>query len=313
MLLTVAVCTWNRADLLASTLDSLCAVEELQGADWELVLVDNNSTDSTRQVASHFANRLSLRYVFEPLQGLSNARNRAVREARGDLIVWTDDDVLVDPGWLRVYAAAAQQYPDAAFFGGPIEPYWLHEPPGWLASNLHVFGTAFALRNLGPRRCPIIGPKEVPYGANMAIRRSALPTTGFDAALGRVGIVLASGEETALLRTLLARGEQGVWLGDARVWHMLPPSRATRHYLRDYFRWVGRIEMRNALAREAQPTLAKLRRCRAHLRRRAWLSLRRDEAWAKAFKKTAQLDGAITELASVIATAASPGTPEPSE
>src|SRR4051794_1841821 len=116
MRLTVAICTWNRADLLAKTLGNLCTLDRLPGADWELVLVDNGSTDSTRQVADRFAGRLPLRYVVEPLRGLSNARNRAIREARSDLVVWTDDDVLVGPGWLRAYAGAERQHPDSAFF-----------------------------------------------------------------------------------------------------------------------------------------------------------------------------------------------------
>jgi glucosyl-dolichyl phosphate glucuronosyltransferase len=301
VLLTVAICTWNRAELLTATLDSFCALEDPHGADWELLLVDNNSTDDTRQIAARLAARLPLRYVFEPRQGLSSARNRAVREARGDLVVWTDDDVLVGPGWLRAYADAARQHPDAAFFGGPIEPHWLREPPGWLARNLHVFGTAFALRHLGPGRRAILEPKELPFGANMAIRRSALATAGFDVALGRVGAVLASGEETALLRALLARGERGMWLGDAPVRHMLPPSRATRRYVRNYFEWIGRVEARDALAQRAPPALRKLRRHRARLRRRAWLSLSRDEAWAKAFKEAAKLGGALAELAAAAA------------
>jgi glucosyl-dolichyl phosphate glucuronosyltransferase len=301
VLLTVAICTWNRAGPLAATLDSLRALEEPCGAGWELLLVDNNSTDGTRRVAGRFADRLPLRYAFEPRQGLSSARNRAVREARGDLVVWTDDDVLVGPGWLRAYADAARQHPDAAFFGGPIEPHWLREPPGWLVRNLHVLGTAFALRHLGPGRRAILEPKELPFGANMAIRRPALAAAGFDPALGRVGAALTSGEETALLRALLARGERGVWLGDAPVRHVLPPSRATRRYVRSYFGWIGRLEARDALARGDPPAPRKLRRRRARLRRQAWLSLSRDEAWAKAFKEAAKLGGALAELAAAAA------------
>jgi glycosyltransferase involved in cell wall biosynthesis len=303
MLLSVAVCTWNRADLLAATLEGLTRQGPLPDGDaWELVLVDNNSTDGTPAVAERFAGRLPLRYLREPEQGLSRARNRAAREARGELLVWTDDDVLVDPGWLAAYARAAREHADAAFFGGPIEPHWLRPPPpAWLAANLDALGTAFALRHLGPTR-PITGPKEVPFGANMAIRRAALPPEGFDAALGRVGATLASGEETALLRALLARGERGHWLEGARVRHVLPPARATRRYVRDYFAWIGRKEAREAAARgAAQPPLAELRARRAGLRRRAWLTLRRDAAWAKAFKGAAKLDGVIAELSAAAA------------
>src|SRR5947207_1258016 len=122
MLITVAICTFNRAESLRRTLDSLVGMRLPEKLDWEVVVVNNNCTDSTDEVISVFAERLPIRRTFEPQQGHTMARNRAVKEARGEYIVWTDDDVIVAREWLAAYAEAFHQWPEAAVFGGPIIP-----------------------------------------------------------------------------------------------------------------------------------------------------------------------------------------------
>src|SRR5262249_5404549 len=111
---TVAVCTWNRAALLDRTLEQFTRLRVPAGLQWELLVVNNNCTDDTDQVLGRYRDRLPLSPLFEPRQGLSHARNCAVQAAAGDLIVWTDDDVLVDPDWLGCHVAAAQRWPEAA-------------------------------------------------------------------------------------------------------------------------------------------------------------------------------------------------------
>ena len=113
-------------------------------------MVDNNSTDNTLSAVEEYRDVLPIRYVFEPQQGLSHARNRAVQEAGGDLIVFTDDDVRVDPRWLAEYESAAQQFTDATFFGGTIELRFSCTPPRWLRNNLSRFKTAYACRSIDP-------------------------------------------------------------------------------------------------------------------------------------------------------------------
>src|SRR5215211_5509738 len=102
-MLSVCVCTYNRAHSLARTLDTLVAQIGVNWANVEVVLVDNNCTDQTADVAADFAARLPLRYVVEKTQGLANARNRALAVSRGRWIVFTDDDVLLEQDWLRSY------------------------------------------------------------------------------------------------------------------------------------------------------------------------------------------------------------------
>jgi glycosyltransferase involved in cell wall biosynthesis len=109
MRIEIVICTWNRATLLAQTLERLRQLRPPAGAEWRLLVVNNNSRDHTADVLRSFADRLPLRSVFEPEPGLSNARNRAIVETTGDYLVWTDDDVLVAHDWLEAYVAAASR------------------------------------------------------------------------------------------------------------------------------------------------------------------------------------------------------------
>jgi glycosyltransferase involved in cell wall biosynthesis len=131
--ITVLICTRNRADRLARALSSAAEMRIPQDLRWELIVVDNGSTDHTAEVVARFAARLPIRLVQESLAGLSNARNRGVSEARGRYICWTDDDVLIDPEWLASYSAAFARHPEAAVFGGRIEPLLEDPTPGWVA------------------------------------------------------------------------------------------------------------------------------------------------------------------------------------
>src|SRR5687768_5445004 len=118
---TVAICTHNRADLLDQTLAALRLVRIPHDVSWELLVVDNNSTDGTSQIITEHRRHLPIRPLFETQLGLCAARNRAIRESRGALILWTDDDVIVDPNWIVEYVRAAREFPDASYFGGTVE------------------------------------------------------------------------------------------------------------------------------------------------------------------------------------------------
>ena len=129
MELSIAICTWNRAELLDRTLDTFEKLELPAGLDWELLVVNNGSSDDTDEVIARRGRHLPLRRLCEPRPGLSHARNLAATEARGELVVWTDDDVSVDPHWAAAYWSAARRYPEASFFGGTIDPWFESDPP----------------------------------------------------------------------------------------------------------------------------------------------------------------------------------------
>lgn len=208
------------------------------GIEWELLIVNNNCTDATPHVIQRHASALPLRELVERRQGHSHARNRAVAEARGDLIIWTDDDVLVDRNWLAEYDNAARQWPSASYFGGPIEAWFEIPPPTWIVQNLDRIGAAFALCNFGSQ-VRKLEAEELPYGANMAFRTDVLRRFPFDPNLGRVGNKLLSADETTVIRQMIAQGHSGVWVGSARVQHFIPRSRLTSKYIWEFHRAAG--------------------------------------------------------------------------
>jgi hypothetical protein len=227
---------------------------------------------------------------------LSHARNAGLTAARGRLLLWTDDDVIPATEWLTAHAKAADEHPDAAFLGGPIRPCFEVAPPRWLSRNLAIFGTAYALRDLGAADRWITEPQEAPFGANMGLPRHSLAALRFDPRLGRSGNTLLSGEETALFRHLLAQGGRGRWVAAAAVRHVIPAERLGERYLGEYFYWIGRNAACERLARDEPLDGRRLaRRLREAEARRRW-RLYRDAVWAQAFCAAAQARGAIDAL-----------------
>jgi glycosyltransferase involved in cell wall biosynthesis len=240
---TVAICTWNRAKLLDQTLTQLAQLETPGAISWELLVIENDCTDETSAVLSRHSASLPLRVAHEPKRGLSHARNRAAAEARGEIIAWTDDDVLVEPGWLSVYARAARELPESAFFGGPVLPWFDGSPPEWISASLPIIGSAFALCDLGAQRHPL-GVRHLPYGANFAVRTTTQRHHRFDPALGHVGSQLIAGDEMDVMQRMLGAGLSGTWLPEARVRHFVPRERMTEDYIRRYYRGIGRTDVR---------------------------------------------------------------------
>lgn len=238
MYLTVAICTHNRCALLRQTLRSVSQLEIPIGCTWEVVVVANACSDDTDRVLSEFSHRLPMRVLHERRPGHSHARNRAVRAAAGEYILWTDDDVLVEPAWLAEYAKAFEQRPDAAFFGGPITPVFEGSPPQWLVELLPVVGPAFARRELGGEPCQL-DRHSLPYGANLALKTSAQRRYLYDPALGQRPGQLGIGEETKLLLTLLNDGERGWWVPGARVSHFIPVARQRWAHIHKHWRAQG--------------------------------------------------------------------------
>lgn len=245
MRLTVAICTWNRSRLLGQTLEQFRLLRVPPDVEWELLVIDNNSTDDTRQVVERFADELPLRYIFEPRTGKSYAANTAIENAKGDYIVWTDDDVLVDRDWIAEYAAAFRDWPDAGYFGGAIRPWFEGSPPDWLQRTISVIGGAYAVLPVPDDAGPI-GMHPLPFGANWATKRSLHERFPFDPALGPRPGAKRLGEETELMRRLDAAGITGRWVPRARVRHFIPRNRQSLEYLRWYHFGVGAREFRTA-------------------------------------------------------------------
>jgi glycosyltransferase involved in cell wall biosynthesis len=232
MAFTLAICTFNRAALLEQALESLAGCER-PGCDWELLLVDNNSSDATRSVAAKFESSLPLRYVFEPVQGLSSARNRALEECRSDVLLFTDDDLKFDPGWLRAYEQAFNAAPSAGWFGGRIQPLWPDGRPAWLRDEGMALIAGLMVRyDLGTQNRPYVATDPLPFGASFAMRRRAFESGGkFRTDLGVKGSTPGRGEEAEYLARLVRAGATGHYVGEQSAWHWQEAKRFRWAYL----------------------------------------------------------------------------------
>jgi GT2 family glycosyltransferase len=238
---TIAICTWNRSDLLDKTLARMRELHIPAGTSWEIVVVNNRCTDDTDDILARHTGPLPIRRVFEEKQGQSHARNAAAVAARGELILWTDDDVLVDSRWLAEMLAAARARPELAFFGGPIEPWFEHDPPQWLLDAWPAINGAYAFRDLGTEPFEF-DLKRLPYGANYAVRTAVQREFLYNPRLGRVATGEVRGEETDVLHKLLKAGHRGLWVPQSRVQHFIPADRLTLDYIRRFFHGIGQTE-----------------------------------------------------------------------
>ncbi|MBK8017588.1 MAG: glycosyltransferase family 2 protein [Betaproteobacteria bacterium] len=239
--ITIAICTHNRSQLLDRTLGRLGEIAVPRRRAWEVLVVDNRCTDDTDTVLERHTGRLPLRRARQDRLGLSNARNAAMDHARGSYILWTDDDVLVDGNWLQAYEAAFDRHPDAAVFGGPIAPWFQSDPPVWIVENWDLLSSAYAARDLGHTAIPFnAGSNAVPYGANFCVRTDVQRMHRYDPALGRNGRRVVLGEEVDVVRRILAAGHEGWWVPEAGVRHWIPAERLSKRYVAEYFRGLGR-------------------------------------------------------------------------
>ena len=148
----IAICTWNRASLLGDTLESFSSLKIPHGINLTFIIVDNNSNDDTQAVIETFSRSeistfATVTHLTEKKQGHTFARNRAIQVCDADLIVWTDDDVLVSTSWISKYVDAANQQTKVAFWGGAIEPFFPAGKPKWIQKNWSKLAGCFAGRD----------------------------------------------------------------------------------------------------------------------------------------------------------------------
>jgi cellulose synthase/poly-beta-1,6-N-acetylglucosamine synthase-like glycosyltransferase len=225
--ITVAICTWNRAGELTEAVKSVA--DQMTSTPFEILVVDNGSTDSTPRVVARLSEELpNLRCVVEPVQGISRARNRALHAARAPVVLYLDSDARAEPGWLQAYVDALAKHPDAACIGGPVRLRWGRTPPSWLPWVARVYYGAY---NLGAET-HLLANGEPLRNMNMVLRRdAALAVGGYDASLGRRGRSLRTGEEDELLDRLRNAGHRVYWIGNAWINHSVPPDRVSIRWL----------------------------------------------------------------------------------
>jgi glucosyl-dolichyl phosphate glucuronosyltransferase len=232
--LTVAVPTHNRARLLAGTLASIAALNFPEGIVPECLIVDNNSTDGTRDAVEVFARTapIAVRYVVEAQPGSSYARNRAIAEARGKFIFFIDDDAIAESEWaIELLAEMDRRQLDVAC--GLVLPNWDVPPPRWLGTSLYVRLAVHdeeAIASANPQQQDHIHNY---FSANVGFRRETFELFGrFREDLGVVGNNPISGEDTELFTRIALRGGAIGFAPLARVHHIIGRERMTRRYLR---------------------------------------------------------------------------------
>jgi glucosyl-dolichyl phosphate glucuronosyltransferase len=263
---TAAVCTHNRASLLPRLLAALESIAAPNGVRFDVLIVDNASTDATREVIRPYVERnpLLFRYVVEPTLGLSHARNRALCESQSEVVAFLDDDAVPREGWLDAMVEGYRSAANVGAVGGQaLLAFGDAHLPGWFGKPLYHY---FSHREAqGDALVECGSAEEDPFGANISfLRAPALNVGGFDVNLGRMGARLLSGEETLLCNQMRQAGYRVLMQPRSIVDHYVNPARVSLRYLlrqawadgQVYFVWTGH-ELDGLSTSEAAKALAK--------------------------------------------------------
>ena len=242
---SVVIGTYNRAELLGRTLAALQAQRTAPGLSWELVLVDNNSSDGTKDVVEAFKPDAGfpIVYVFEGRQGKSFAINTGVDAAHGDLVAFTDDDCRPEPTWIQAIVDGMQRW-HADALGGRILPDWSSPPPPWLATDRHLWTSLAMLDDTALRRVEL-GPWQREHGfrvwgANMAFRRSVFHAVGgLNTAHGPRGEKKYSHEDIELVRKVVEAGKIVIYDPAPTVHHWVGVERMRKGFFRTHSFYYG--------------------------------------------------------------------------
>lgn len=243
MNISVCICTYNRAEMLGDTIASITACHVPDGLKWECLVVDNNSKDHTKSVVEDKINEntdVLIKYISEPQQGLSYARNRAVNEAKGELLLFVDDDVLVDRNWVLEHWYGFKNY-DADIIGGPIEILWEGRRPQWLPDNMLPklcyldMGDEYILLAPSDDRCL--------FGANIGFRHSIFQKYGlFDVKLGVSGKGQLVGEELDYQLRVMENNGRVIYIPKAKVQHRVQEWRLKKSSFIKRYYGIGKTQ-----------------------------------------------------------------------
>jgi len=239
---SVLICTFNRAPLLGEALDSLAEINPRSSRRWEVLIVDNNSTDGTRATVERRQATfpVPLRYLFEREQGKSRALNSGIAACEGRTIVFGDDDQRFDRAWVDEACAALDRDASIDYTGGPVEPLWDASPPEWLDLRQPELLGPPGLFDYGDEPFVFEAAGRIAPGGNMAVRRSVFDDIGgFAVDLGRTGTSLLGQEQAEFFHRSRAAGIKGLYVPSMIVFHHVPPERLTQHYFRRWWYWRG--------------------------------------------------------------------------
>lgn len=237
-MISIIICTYNRADSLNQTMDALQNLIVPEGETVELMVVDNKSKDTTRQVVESWVakSRLPLKYLYEPEQGASHARNAGIKKAQGDMLCFFDDDVIVDSQWL-VSMVRLFRETDVEMAGCRILRKWECEAPDWYSEE--VSGPVI-MQDFGPARIKMGQNGMYLISAGLAFRKEVFDRIGlFRGDLGRKGNSLIGGEDKELFDRVAASGGVIYYEPAAVIHHRVEENRLTQDYMRRWFYAIG--------------------------------------------------------------------------
>jgi glycosyltransferase involved in cell wall biosynthesis len=235
--ISVIIATRNRASYLRKVITSLVH-QTLDVKKYEIIVVDNDSQDETRQVVGEFDSSINLHYIFEPVVGLSRARNTGWKNAQGEYIAFIDDDATADREWLERYIQAFVEFgQNVGLMGGKVELIWEAPKPDWLSPELLSFLSYY---RYGDK--PVVLDKEQWLSAcNLALPKLVLMVAdGFREDLGRKGKILRAGGEAYLRHQINECGLQSIYHPDIIVHHHVTPNKLTKKWFRRAAYWQGR-------------------------------------------------------------------------
>lgn len=221
-MISVIIATYNGANTIARTLEAITGITPPPGG-YEVIMVDNGSSDDTSARAEAFRDRLPLTCLHETRRGKSHALNTGIEAAQGDFLVFADDDILPEPDWLCAYAQVAADQPGQGFFAGQVRHHWDITPPHWL-ERLGAAGLSYAGTPEGRPEGPV--SYLAAKGPNMAARRAAMKEVRFRTEEGIN--YMGTGTGTGGVDTWFARDISE----DGTIWYA--PQACVRHIVRDH-------------------------------------------------------------------------------
>jgi glycosyltransferase involved in cell wall biosynthesis len=249
--ISVVLCTYNRCDILGDALQSL-VTQDTEADKYEVIVVDNNSTDRTRTVVESLIERghSNVRYLFEGKQGLSHARNTGVREARALIVTFTDDDIRAAPDWISSILRAFDEHPEVDLVGGKVLPRWNAPPPSWLTFEnwaplaLIDYGNQSFYTSKERQQCLV--------GANLSVRKAVFDEVGyFRAEFQRVKDEIGSNEDHEFQLRFWQAGKTGLYASDVSVTADVQNERLTKAYHRRWYSGHGMFSARMSFRTEA--------------------------------------------------------------
>ena len=229
-MLSIIICTYNRDKYIYNVLKSI-AENDFSRTGYEIVLVNNNSTDNTESECQRFQQDfpdIGFHYCVERNQGLSYARNRGIQESKGDILIYVDDDALVNKEYLQTYADFFAKNLGIAAAGGPIIPQYETAEPAWMSHYTRQLITGKLYLGEKEREFP---KSAFPGGGNAAYRKEVFDKIGlFNVELGRKGNSLIGAEEKDLFDKMTTIGIRFFYLPTAILYHIIPEKKLTQDY-----------------------------------------------------------------------------------